>query len=150
MFDAEGRLVQWWTNETSVKFDEKASCFVKQYSNFTMIDEKGEAIHVNGKYTLGENLADNGGLGEAYVAWKQRYDSDRESKVYNNVRLPGLDSLTPEQLFFVNFGRIWCNKVTPAQAKKGVSNLANKGFFRFLFFFFFCLNEFFSYIIGSH
>lgn len=100
-----------------------------------MIDEKGEAIHVNGKYTLGENLADNGGLGEAYVAWKQRYDSDRESKVYNNVRLPGLDSLTPEQLFFVNFGRIWCNKVTPAQAKKGVSNLANKGFFRFLFFF---------------
>lgn len=86
-----------------------------------MIDDKGEAIHVNGKFTLGENLADNGGLGESYIAWKQRYDSDKESKRYNNVRLPGLDALSPEQLFFVNFGRIWCNKVTPAQAKKGVS-----------------------------
>ncbi|KAI9486799.1 MAG: hypothetical protein EXX96DRAFT_474168 [Benjaminiella poitrasii] len=119
-FDAEGRLVQWWTNETSVQFDEKANCFVKQYNNFTMVDEKGKAIHVNGKFTLGENLADNGGLGEAYVAWKQRYDSDKGSKRFNNVRLPGLDDLTPEHLFFVNFGRVWCNKVTPAQAKKGV------------------------------
>ncbi|KAL9550950.1 hypothetical protein MBANPS3_004497 [Mucor bainieri] len=119
-FDAEGRLVQWWTNETAAQFDAKADCFVKQYSNFTMIDDKGEAIHVNGKFTLGENLADNGGLGESYIAWKQRYDSDKESKRYNNVRLPGLDALSPEQLFFVNFGRIWCNKVTPAQAKKGV------------------------------
>ncbi|KAI8638269.1 hypothetical protein BD408DRAFT_423262 [Parasitella parasitica] len=119
-FDAEGRLVQWWTNETSAQFDKKADCFVKQYSNFTMIDDHGEAIHVNGKFTLGENLADNGGLGESFIAWKQRYDSDKESKRYNNVRLPGLDGLSPEQLFFVNFGRIWCNKVTPAQAKKGV------------------------------
>lgn len=85
-----------------------------------MIDEKGNPIHVNGKYTLGENLADNGGLGEAYLAWKERYESDKESQVYNNVRLPGLDNLSPEQLFFVNFGRIWCNKATPAQAKKGV------------------------------
>ncbi|GAA5811019.1 hypothetical protein MFLAVUS_004448 [Mucor flavus] len=119
-FDAEGKLVQWWTNETAVQFDQKANCFVQQYNNFTMTDEKGEAIHVNGKFTLGENLADNGGLGEAYIAWKQRYDSDKESKVYNNVRLPGLDNLSPEQLFFVNFGRIWCNKATPAQAKKGV------------------------------
>ncbi|CEP19874.1 hypothetical protein [Parasitella parasitica] len=119
-FDAEGRLVQWWTNETSAQFDKKADCFVKQYSNFTMIDDHGEVIHVNGKFTLGENLADNGGLGESYIAWKQRYDSDKKSKRYNNVRLPGLDGLSPEQLFFVNFGRIWCNKVTPAQAKKGV------------------------------
>ncbi|KAI8354174.1 hypothetical protein BD560DRAFT_336420 [Blakeslea trispora] len=119
-FDAEGRLVQWWTNETAKEFEEKAKCFVKQYSNFTLVDEKGEAIHVNGKFTLGENLADNGGLGQSYAAWKQRYDSDPQSKRYNNVRLPGLDALSPEQLFFVNFGRIWCNKATPAQAKKGI------------------------------
>ncbi|KAI8968002.1 hypothetical protein BDF20DRAFT_828571 [Mycotypha africana] len=119
-FDAKGRLVQWWTNETAAQFDEKAECFVKQYSNFTMVDVNGEAIHVNGRLTLGENLADNGGLGEAFVAWKERYDSDKESKRYNNVRLPGLDQLSPEKLFFVNFGRVWCNKVTPAQAKKGV------------------------------
>lgn len=70
---------------------------------------------------MGENLADNGGLGEAYSAWKQRYDGDKESKVYNNVRLPGLDGLSPEQLFFVNFGRIWCNDITPAAYKRQVS-----------------------------
>ncbi|RCI04345.1 hypothetical protein CU098_003080, partial [Rhizopus stolonifer] len=119
-FDADGKLTQWWTNETSAQFDEKASCFVKQYSNFSMTDENGKEIYVNGKLTLGENLADNGGLRESYLAWKQQYDSDKESKKYNNVRLPGLDNLTPEQLFFVGFGRVWCNKATPAQAKKGV------------------------------
>ncbi|KAI8983130.1 hypothetical protein BDB01DRAFT_843391 [Pilobolus umbonatus] len=119
-FDGEGRLVQWWTNETSAQFDEKASCFVKQYSNFTMIDEEGNAINVNGKLTLGENLADNGGLGEAYTAWKGRYDGDEKDKKYNNHILPGLGELSPEQLFFVNFGRIWCHKATPAQAKKSV------------------------------
>ncbi|KAI9254860.1 hypothetical protein BY458DRAFT_442500 [Sporodiniella umbellata] len=119
-FDADGKLTQWWTDETSAKFDEKANCFVKQYGNFSMTDETGKQIYVNGKLTLGENLADNGGLRESYLAWKQQYDSDRENKKYNNVRLPGLDHLTPEQLFFVGFGRIWCNKATPAQAKKGV------------------------------
>ncbi|CEG63215.1 hypothetical protein RMATCC62417_00395 [Rhizopus microsporus] len=119
-FDADGKLVEWWTNETSTQFDEKAECFIKQYSKFTVIDEKGDALHVKGKLTLGENLADNGGLREAYLAWKQQYDSDKESKKYNNVRLPGLDDLSPEQLFFINYGRIWCNKATPAQAKKGV------------------------------
>ncbi|KAI8379641.1 uncharacterized protein BYT42DRAFT_496200 [Radiomyces spectabilis] len=115
-YDAEGRLVQWWTNETSKSFDEKAQCFVDQYSNFTVEGNNGRVVHVNGKLTLGENLADNGGLGEAYLAWKQRYDSDRQSKKYNNARLPGLDNLTPEQLFFVNFGRIWCSKSTKEQA----------------------------------
>ncbi|KAI8875509.1 zincin, partial [Backusella circina FSU 941] len=116
-FDGEGRLIQWWTEETSKAFDAKAKCFIEQYSNFTVEDEFGEEIHVNGRLTLGENLADNGGLGESYVAWKKKYDSNKENK---DVRLPGLDNLSPEQLFFVNFGRIWCNKATKAQAKKGV------------------------------
>lgn len=119
-YDGAGRLVEWWTDATAAKFDEKAQCFIDQYSNFTTIGEKGEKIHVNGRLTLGENLADNGGLGEAYSAWKQRYDSDKESRVYNNVRLPGLDGLTPEQLFFVNFGRVWCNNITPAAYKRQV------------------------------
>ncbi|CAO3591515.1 unnamed protein product [Absidia cylindrospora] len=119
-YDGNGRLVEWWTNSTSAAFDEKADCFVKQYSNFTMDAGHGEKIHVKGKQTLGENLADNGGLGEAYLAWKQRYDSDRQCKKYNNQRLPGLDDLTPNKLFFVNFGRVWCNKMTEERAKQRV------------------------------
>ncbi|KAI8083066.1 uncharacterized protein BX664DRAFT_267384 [Halteromyces radiatus] len=119
-YDGNGRLVEWWTNATSEAFDEKASCFVKQYNNFTVDAGNGEKIHVKGKQTLGENLADNGGLGEAYMAWKRRYDSDRECKKYNNQRLPGLDDLTPNKLFFVNFGRVWCNKMTQERAKQRV------------------------------
>lgn len=119
-FDGSGRLVDWWTNETIAKFDEKAKCFVEQYNNFTVIGEDGEPIRLNGKLTLAENLADNGGLSESYFAWKQRYDSDRESKVYNNVRLPGLEQFSLEQMFFINFGRIWCDKLTLAQYKKQV------------------------------
>jgi endothelin-converting enzyme len=124
-FDGEGRLVQWWTEKTSKAFDTKAKCFIEQYSNFTVEDEFGEEIHVNGKLTLGENLADNGGLGESFVAWKKKYNSSKEDK---DVRLPGLDNLSPEQLFFVNFGRIWCNKATKAQAKKGVSSFYHSCF----------------------
>ncbi|KAG0173553.1 hypothetical protein DFQ28_007969 [Apophysomyces sp. BC1034] len=115
-FDADGRLVQWWTNETAQSFDEKAQCFVKQYSEFTVEDGHGKSVHVNGKMTLGENLADNGGLGEAYLAWKQRY----HTKKYNNELLPGLDEFSPEQLFFINFGRIWCRKFTNEQQVQNV------------------------------
>lgn len=125
-FDGSGRLVDWWTNETSAKFDEKAKCFVEQYNNFTVIGEDGEPIRINGKLTLAENLADNGGLSESYFAWKQRYDSDRESKVYNNVRLPGLEQFSLEQMFFINFGRIWCDKLTLAQYKKQVKQIMSR------------------------
>lgn len=138
-FDGDGRLVNWWSNATTAKFDDKAQCFIDQYSNFTVIGEDGEPIHLNGKLTLGENLADNGGLSESYYAWKQRYDSDRESKVYNNVRLPGLEEFSLEQMFFINFGRIWCDKLTLAQYKKQVnyieSSIITNVFIYFLGFF---------------
>ncbi|KAI8070891.1 hypothetical protein BC940DRAFT_174856 [Gongronella butleri] len=117
-FDADGRLQDWWTNATSSAFDAKADCFVDQYGNFTVDIGHGNKMNLKGRQTLGENIADNGGLGEAFVAWKQRYDSDPKSLKYNNRRLPGLDSLTPEQLFFVNFGRVWCGKSTPERAKQ--------------------------------
>lgn len=110
-FDAHGRLVEWWTNATSQSFDEKADCFVKQYSNYTVPGD----VHVNGRLTLGENVADNGGIRQSFSAWKATYDEGK------NPLLPGLDDLTREQLFFVNFGRIWCHKATDQQAKQSVS-----------------------------
>ncbi|KAF7729759.1 hypothetical protein EC973_003837 [Apophysomyces ossiformis] len=115
-FDGDGRLIEWWTNETAAAFDKYAQCFVKQYSNFTIEDSQGKIVHINGKMTLGENLADNGGLGEAYLAWKQRYNSRR----YNNALLPGLERFTPDQMFFINFGRIWCRKFTQEQQLRNV------------------------------
>ncbi|KAI9301251.1 hypothetical protein BJ944DRAFT_187061 [Cunninghamella echinulata] len=111
-YDGEGRLAEWWTDITANAFDERAQCFIDQYSNYTIDTNYGEKLHINGKQTLGENIADNGGLSEAYIAWKRQYDSDKQSKKYNNPLLPGLQHLTPNQLFFINFGRIWCNNMT--------------------------------------
>ncbi|RUS29055.1 hypothetical protein BC938DRAFT_481118 [Jimgerdemannia flammicorona] len=124
-FDPHGRLTQWWTNATVKAFEAKAQCFVDQYSNFTVPNPRGGAdIHVNGKLTLGENLADNGGLREAYAAWRKRFDNDNATKVedrqYNNVLLPGLEGLGREQLFYVNYGRVWCNRMRPETAVERV------------------------------
>ncbi|KAI7852677.1 hypothetical protein BDC45DRAFT_443714 [Circinella umbellata] len=117
-FDARGRLSEWWTKETLEAFEEKTKCFVNQYSNFTMDDEEGNPINVNGKLTLGENIADNGGVRQSYVAWKKVYDKNQNSK--ENMLLPGLENITPQQLFFINYGRIWCGKSTKAQAKQSI------------------------------
>ena len=64
-FDANGNLADWWTAEDGKHFDEKADCEVKEYSNFVAVDD----VKVNGKLTLGENTADNGGLRLAYIAF---------------------------------------------------------------------------------
>ncbi|KXS20101.1 zincin [Gonapodya prolifera JEL478] len=106
-FDKDGKLRDWWTNSTSQNFVEKAQCFVNQYSNFTVTGPTGKIYNVNGDLTLGENLADVGGLNRAYEAWKADTSSD-------NSALPGLESYTPEQLFFLNYAQVWCGAVRPA------------------------------------
>lgn len=115
-FDARGRLVEWWTNETARSFDEKAECFVREYDNYTMDGPNGEKLHLNGRFTLGENIADSGGVHESFLAWKSQYEHGHG----NNKLLPGLDNFSPEQLFFINFGRIWCDNETPEQTKQAV------------------------------
>ncbi|KAI8880647.1 zincin, partial [Backusella circina FSU 941] len=112
LYDGGGHLSQWWTNETSDAFQEKTKCFVKQYGNFSIEGVNGTTYNVNGKLTLGENLADNGGVHAAWTAMKKTMESSPEK----NLRLPGLEDLTPEQLFFINFGRVWCTNMRPQMA----------------------------------
>ena len=69
-------FAQWWTNATEKAFQGKAKCFVDQYSNFTVKGPEGKDYNVNGQLTLMENIADNGGLKQAYRAWQTRYKSD--------------------------------------------------------------------------
>ncbi|KAF8926832.1 hypothetical protein BGZ58_010890 [Dissophora ornata] len=80
LFDAEGRMANWWTNATSKAFDSKARCFVEQYGSFTVKGSDGKDYHVNGELTLGENIADNGGLKQSFDAWQERYKSDQSGK----------------------------------------------------------------------
>ena len=96
-FDAQGNLRDWWTPEDAKEFQKRADCISTQYSNYTIIDD----VKINGKLTLGEDVADLGGVLLAYMAWKQ------DTK---NQKLQPLDGLTPEQRFFVGYGQSWCGQ----------------------------------------
>ncbi|KAG1177601.1 hypothetical protein G6F70_005648 [Rhizopus microsporus] len=107
LYDGDGRLNTWWTDATTSAFESRSQCFINQYNQFSIQGPDKTNYSVNGKMTLGENLADNGGLHTAYAAMKKTLTED------NLVVLPGLEKYTPEQLFFINFGRIWCNNMRP-------------------------------------
>lgn len=98
-FDQVGNLTQWWTEKTEKAFNERAACLVKQYDGYTPIDD----LHVRGKLTLGENIADNGGIKLAYNAFmKIKGDVGTEQKGF-----------TQEQLFFLGFAQSWCSLKRP-------------------------------------
>ncbi|KAI7901157.1 uncharacterized protein BX663DRAFT_515138 [Cokeromyces recurvatus] len=115
-FDGNGNLNNWWTNLTSTKFEEKTQCFIDQYSKFNTTGPDNNSIHINGKLTLGENLADNGGISASLVAYQKLVSN----KIQQQQLLPGLEKLAPEALFFINFGRTWCKKQRPEIAYRMV------------------------------
>ncbi|KAF9292675.1 hypothetical protein BGZ88_006273 [Linnemannia elongata] len=112
-YDSIGRIHNWWTNTTEKAFAEKAQCFIDQYGNFTIKGPNGEDHNVNGQQTLGENIADNGGLKQSFHAWQTRFQSDPSGKKYKNFKLPGLERYSPSQLFFISYARVWCSKERP-------------------------------------
>jgi endothelin-converting enzyme/putative endopeptidase len=98
-FDPKGNLDDWWTPADAKAFDERADCIVKEYSAF----ELPGGVHMNGKLTLGENTADNGGLRIAWMALA----NDLAGKT-----LPKKDGFTEQQRFFLGWGQIWCDNET--------------------------------------
>jgi endothelin-converting enzyme/putative endopeptidase len=106
-FDANGNLTDWWTAEDKKKFEEKTDCEVKEYNSFVAVDD----VKINGKLTLGENTADNGGLRLAYIAFladAKRKNIDLEKKQ---------DGFTPVQQFFLGHGQNWCGSTRPEQVR---------------------------------
>jgi len=103
-FDEHGNLRDWWTPEDSARFEAGAKCFVDEYSQFVVVDDK----RLNGQLTLGENLADNGGLRLAYAALQNQL----AGKPVQN-----LDGLSPEQRFFLAFAETQCGNVTDQTAR---------------------------------
>ncbi|KAK1760022.1 hypothetical protein QBC47DRAFT_438404 [Echria macrotheca] len=105
-FDEEGRIVNWWTNETRAEYVRRTKCLVRQYDNYTVTSLEGTQVKVNGSMTLNENFADNMGLIVGYEAWQQRRANSTKPGM-----LPGLEGIfTEEQLFFVAFANSWCSK----------------------------------------
>ncbi|KAH0999502.1 hypothetical protein HUJ04_005277, partial [Dendroctonus ponderosae] len=107
--DKYGNYIQWWSNKTIETFEEMTKCFVNQYDNYTLKDIAG---HVKGKMTLGENLADNGGLNQAYTAY-QRYIQ----KNGDEPKLPGFEQYSSDQMFFIAYGSIWCETLSMEDLK---------------------------------
>ncbi|UJR14935.1 hypothetical protein I4U23_001917 [Adineta vaga] len=124
-YDKDGNRVLWWTQETINKFIERKTCIVDQYSNYIVAQINRT---VNGNQTQGENIADNGGIKEAF------YSYQKWMKANGNIdrKLPGLNKYSPEQLFFINYGQIWCSKMTDANALSRVlSGVHSPGRFRY-------------------
>ena len=99
-FDARGNLNNWWTKEDREKFDARTKCVDDQYSAYFAVDD----VHVNGKLTLGENVADLGGEILAYIAWQD---------MTKDMHLQPVDGLTPEQRFFIGFAQWDCANERP-------------------------------------
>jgi putative endopeptidase len=94
-FDAAGNMREWWTPADGKAFEERASCIDQQYSGYTAVAD----VKLNGKLTLGENVADNGGLRLAWMALMEMLKSKQ---------LGAADGFTPEQRFFIGWGQMWC------------------------------------------
>jgi putative endopeptidase len=109
-FDALGNLSNWWTPDDLKAFTERTDCIAKEYDGFvTVKDPVSGDVHLNGRLTLGENTADNGGVRVAYRALQKTLAGKAPAKV---------DGFTPEQRFFLGFANVWCQNATEEAARQ--------------------------------
>jgi len=104
-YDAQGNLSDWWTPEDATKFEEKSQCLVDQYGSYETVP----GVKLNGKLTLGENTADNGGVRLATMALKEL---EKSKSVAADV-----DGFTPEQRLYLGFAQVWCQNQTEKDAR---------------------------------
>lgn len=107
-YDADGNLRNWWAPEDKRKFDEKAAVVIRQFDSFTLLD----SMHVNGRLTLGENLADLGGLSIAYEAFKKTAQGKGNEQI---------DGFTPDQRFFLSWAQVWRANTRPEEMAQRIA-----------------------------
>ena len=100
-FDAEGNLRDWWSPAVAAEFDKRAKCVERQFDEYVPIDD----AHIKGKLTLGENIADLGGVKLSFATF------ERAEKTHPTATVPG--GFTPEQQFFLGFAQSWCANYRP-------------------------------------
>lgn len=108
-FDAQGNVRDWWTSEDAKAFDERAACFVEEYSQFVVVGD----THLNGRLTLGENVADNGGLRLALMAYFAGLGATAP---------PVLDGFTADQRVFLGYAQTWCQNATAESERANATN----------------------------
>jgi len=107
-YDANGNLRDWWTKADAERFKTKTQAIVSQYNGYTVLDN----LHLNGRLTLGENLADLGGITLAYEAFKLTKQGQSNEKI---------DGFTPDQRFFLGFAQVWRIKVRDETERAGIT-----------------------------
>ena len=108
-YDAEGNLHDWWTEASDKAFRERVACVQKQFDGYTVVDE----LKVNGALTLGENVADLGGLKLAHSAMEEWLRQNPEE-----AKRAGGARFTPSQQFFLGYAQAWCSKSRDAFARQ--------------------------------
>jgi endothelin-converting enzyme len=111
----QGGFKNWFTPFSMNTYMEKAQCFVAQYQNFTFVDRENSTLAVNGDNTLEENIVDAAGIKLSYHAWRMSKSQNKD------VLLRGLETLTPEQTFFVAFGHAQCSTELPLDEEENDS-----------------------------
>ncbi len=106
-YDANGNLKNWWTKQDELQFNEKAECVVKQYDAI----EPVPGVHLNGKLTLGENLADIGGTWLTWIAWLDKAMAEHVDMSST------MDGYTPDQRFWIAYAQQWCTDTRPEQLR---------------------------------
>ncbi|HEY6351615.1 MAG TPA: M13 family metallopeptidase [Candidatus Angelobacter sp.] len=105
-FDGHGNLANWWTQSDRAEFEKRTSCLADQYQQLVVVDD----VHLNGRLTLGENTADNGGIRIALTALHQSLATHPQAQ--NTI-----DGFTADQRFFISFAQQWCANITPERLR---------------------------------
>jgi len=105
-FAGDGNLTNWWTDADRTEFEKRTTCVADEYSKFVAVED----LHLNGRLTLGENTADNGGIHIALMALRKAMAKDASAAQVK-------EGFTPEQRFFIGFAQIWCQNQTPESAR---------------------------------
>ena len=115
-FDAKGNMVNWWTPEDAEKFQKLTQGLADQFNEIEIFPD----LKANGAYTLGENIADHGGLRVAYTAW---LDSQKKKGVDITSEEAKIDGLDPTQVFYMNYANLWpatrCSAPNPSASPSG-------------------------------
>ena len=107
-FDKDGNLINWWTEEDRARFEERTKV-MEEYFNAI---EVAPGVYANGKFTLGENIADHGGLQVAY----QAFQNAQKAAIGNGQSAIGtVDGFTPEQRFFLAYANVWAGNIRPEE-----------------------------------
>ncbi|HIZ26413.1 MAG TPA: M13 family metallopeptidase [Candidatus Barnesiella merdipullorum] len=101
-YDKDGNLNDWWTPEDAEQFNQRAEILAKQYDNIIVLD----TVHANGHFTLGENIADHGGLRIAYTAFRNSL---------NGVEPALIDGFTADQRFYLSYANLWAGNIRDAE-----------------------------------